>query len=334
LFYLAAHGNPGRVPAENTVSLWGGDAINAIDLARIFDRHPQRQARVVITSCFSGGFAELAFEDADPLAGGARHDRCGFFASRYNQEASGCDPDPERRKHQGYGIHFLNALEGRDREGKPAMDAIDTSGDGKVSLLEADSFARVRSLGIDVPTRTSEWWLRSVAPFGGGIPEFLAEDSATIEGLQARLGAFGSPPAAKGRLLGIDVAMWALSEVHLTAGASEPVLYRQVGADLLAVWPVLNDPWHPLFRPLLDKHRAEIRSFLDSSEAYGEVKELGIVLDGIGLQSDALRVARAPLERLLRAYDNRLLAGALRAKGGRDWERYQAFLACERGFAP
>jgi hypothetical protein len=42
----------------------------------------------------------------------------------------------------------------------------------------------------------------------------------------------------------------------------------------------------------------------------------------------------ARLERLVRALENRALAGRLRARGGAGWEKYEALLACERGRLP
>ena len=55
-----------------------------------------RPLRMVITSCYSGGFAELAFDGASEDRGAATTDRCGFFATTWDRAASGCDPNPDR----------------------------------------------------------------------------------------------------------------------------------------------------------------------------------------------------------------------------------------------
>ena len=52
--------------------------------------------RLVATSCFSGGFAELAFAHADVNAGPTQVPRCGLFAGTWDRKTSGCDPNPDR----------------------------------------------------------------------------------------------------------------------------------------------------------------------------------------------------------------------------------------------
>ena len=160
MLYLAGHGQPGEQPADASIELWGQVPLQARELATMLDGRP-RPLRMVMTSCFSGGFAELAFVGADGTRRAAAVGRCGLFATTATREASGCDPNPDRAAQEGYGLHFLHALHGRDRTGAPA--AIDLDGDGKVSLLEAHARARSASAGIDVPTTTSEAWLRAAA---------------------------------------------------------------------------------------------------------------------------------------------------------------------------
>src|SRR4029077_2773259 len=94
--------------------------------------------------------------------------RCGLFASTWDREASGCDPDPDRREQESYPLHFLHALRAEDRDGHPLnRDDLDLDHDGTISLLEAHTRARIMDASIDVPTTTSERWLRGVAPASG-----------------------------------------------------------------------------------------------------------------------------------------------------------------------
>ncbi len=132
LVYLGGHGNLGDQPRHNSISLWAQSEINAADLAARLDRSP-RPVRLVMTTCFSGGFAELVFRDADPSLGATPNDRCGLFAAPWDLEATGCDPNPDRAAQEGYGLHFLNALRGSDRDGKPLpLPAVDLDGDGDI----------------------------------------------------------------------------------------------------------------------------------------------------------------------------------------------------------
>ena len=155
LVYMALHGERGETARDDEVDLWGGARLSVANLAALLDgAPPRRQVRLVIASCFSGGFADLAFAGAHPQGGAARTPRCGLFASEWDQESSGCDPNPDRRAQEGFSVHFLHALRGEDRDGKPLPAAeIDYDGDGRVSLLEAETRARIASRSIDVPTR-------------------------------------------------------------------------------------------------------------------------------------------------------------------------------------
>jgi hypothetical protein len=70
----------------------------------------------------------------------------------------------------------LHALSGHDRHGQSQLAAIDLDGDRKVGLLEAHTWARTEARSFDVPTTTSERFLRSVVREG---------DRATLDPLSA-----------------------------------------------------------------------------------------------------------------------------------------------------
>jgi hypothetical protein len=325
--YLAGHGAPGATPGDTAIDLWGQSPLRAVDLATTLDAG-QRATRLVITSCFSGGFGELAFVGGD-AAGQAARGRCGLFAATAEREASGCDPNPDRAAQQGYGLHFLNALRGLDRDGRPA--AIDVDGDGRVSLLEAHTRVRVASAGIDVPTTTSDRWLRARASGlrGRSVAVMLPEEQAVVAAL-GELGELGDEIAARTALARVDKDMSEVTGRIDQAGAAEDAAYRRVAADLLARWPVLDDPWHPDFAATLAAGRAAISAHLASSEAYAAF--VAARADGDAAQAElAAAMGRsARLERLVRAHETLRLAGRLKARGGADWRTYEALLACER----
>ena len=118
LLYLAGHGLQGDMAAHNTIGFWARSSLRVVDFAEQLQRS-KRDVRVVATTCFSGGLAELVFEDADERKGPARTVTCGLFAAPWDLEASGCDPNPDRAAQEGYALHFLHALRGEDRDGKP-----------------------------------------------------------------------------------------------------------------------------------------------------------------------------------------------------------------------
>jgi hypothetical protein len=332
LIYIATHGDRGDANRDNSIGLWGGFQLTAAELARLLDAAGrQRRVRLVTTACYSGGFGELAFTAADAAKGAVEGDRCGLFATTADEMASGCDPNPDRRVQQGYGRYFLHALRGEDEAGKklPA-DEIDFNADGRVSLLEAHTRVRIALTSYDIPTSTSERWLRANAPTEGPQSDVsLVEEDVVITRLGASL-SISDEEAARNRLKAAEGTLSAVDEA-LTKVESE---YDERTADLqmalLERWPVLDDPWHPDFGKTLRQHRARVRRFLDESPVARERRRLGRLVEERAQPYDELKLQTAVLLRLVRAYETRTLARRLRAAGGPAWERYERFLECER----
>ncbi len=332
LVYMALHGERGETARDNEVDLWGGSRLSVANLAALLDgAPPRRQVRLVIASCFSGGFADLAFAGAHPQGGAARTPRCGLFASEWDQESSGCDPNPDRRVQEGFSVHFLHALRGEDRDGQPLPAAeIDYDGDGRVSLLEAQTRARIASRSIDVPNTTSERWLRQVAPADGPSRAVsLPEDDAVIRVLGEQLGLVGAAAVRK-RAEELDEKLRAADDRVSAQESREAARYDALRAVLLGRWPVLDDPWHPDFPATVSEHRAAIRDFLRTSPEARAYRAAAEKLDRLWQRYDQLRTAAALVRRLQRAHENRILAGRLRAAGGPTWDYYQRLLTCER----
>ncbi|MDC0718040.1 hypothetical protein [Nannocystis bainbridge] len=330
--YLAGHGERGETPRHGGLGLWGQTSLQVADLAEALDAG-ERPVQIVATSCFSGAFADALFKKGEPAVGPAATLRCGLFAATAEREASGCDPNPDRAAQEGYALHFLNALRGRDRAGQPLPVAqLDLDGDGKVSPLEAHARARIAGQGIDVPTTTSERWLRAAAPNRGkSRPAALVEEDAVIAALTAELGYAGREAEAAADLE--QTLLKAMDEAYGRLGAAserEDAAYRAVAAELLARFPVLDDPWHPDFASTLKHHRAEIEAALTGSAAYSEFEAAGAAVGAVQAEVAELLVRSARLERLVRALANRVLAGRLKARGGKAWATFEALLACER----
>jgi len=328
LVYLAGHGQRGEQPAEAGMDLWGQVPLQAFELAAVLDAGA-RPVRLVMTTCFSGGFAELVFVDADATKRRPARGRCGLFAATAEREASGCDPNPDRAAQEGYGLHFLNALAGRDRAGQPA--AIDLDGDGRVSLLEAHARARSFSAGIDVPTTTSERWLRAVPGLKGrSVAISLPEDEAVISALAAELAVVGRELEVSGLLEQVQKDMLEVTGRIDQATQAEDAAYRLAAAELLARWPVLDDPWHPDFAATLAREREAIAGRMAGSEALAGYRAAQDEGDAARSELGVMMARSAKLERLVRALETRSLAGRLKARGGADWAVYEELLACER----
>lgn len=332
LLYMSGHGDQGEHARDNHVQLWGGDSLSAVDLAALHDKAPgRRQLRVVVTSCFSGGFAELAFVGADSARGFTKQPRCGLFATTWDLESSGCDPNPDRAEQEGYSLHMLNALRGMDRDGHTPIDA-DYDDDGEITLLEAHTRARIAARSIDVPTTTSERFLREhVAEIGPDAIE-TPEDNAVISALSVTL-SLPTEAAARDALSAIETAIERADQRLADAQDTSDRASSALAMALLERWPMIDDPWHPLFAETVQRDREAIFKAVSSDETAQRHASAQQQVDAREVELQQLELRYAMLSRLTRAYDNRHLAAALKRQTGMAWSQYQQLLTCERGIA-
>jgi hypothetical protein len=330
LLYLATHGEKGEARRAGRVVLWEGDVLTAAALGALHEAHP-RPLRVVAAGCFSGGFAELAFRSTDSAHGVTVVPRCGLFAGTWDRETSGCDPNPDRRVQEGYSLHFLQALGVRDRRGGALpLQTIDIDGDRQVSLLEAHTRARVTSRSIDVPTTTSERYLRVVEQGEGTIqPSLIPEDAAVVRALSDSL-SLEDRQAAERRWKTLDQRLARADEEHEEAEAALDQRYAVLAARILSRWPVLDDPYHPEFAGILARDANAIDAMLAGAPAAQRYREAQRKVEVLDAPFWNLQVEEALVMRLLRAYGTLARAAALRERGGDEWRAYQRLLACER----
>lgn len=330
LIYISAHGLQGDTPRDNHVELWAAEPITVAHLDELISG-ATRPLRFLIASCYSGGFAELAFAQADPEHGPADASRCGLFAGTWDRQTSGCDPNPDRRAQEGYSLHLLHALRGQDREGNALPIAtLDLDGDGKVSLLEAHTRARITSHSIDVPTTTSERYLREITQ-QRGVPalSLLPEDAAVVKQLGTRLG-LANVAAAEKRFKDVGQRLDALQDELDAADRELERARSQLAAQLLARWPVLNDAYHDDFAVTVAAASKEIEAVLEHSAASDVFRRAHAHTEKLSLRANTLDVDEAEALRLVRAYETLALAGTLAARADDAFAHYRALLSCER----
>jgi hypothetical protein len=329
--YFAGHGDQGAEAKANSMALWANGALSVARLAELHEQQ-RRSLRLVATSCFSGGFADLAFERADAAAGRpSRVPRCGVFAGTWDRETSGCDPNPDRRQQESYALHFLHALAATRRDGAPLpLGALDLDRDGKLGLLDAHTHARIESLSLDVPTTTSERWLRRVEANSAPIDEKTSPEDAAVV---ARLGAALGLPNERAALKRWSELDRQLSELEAALDSAEEDLgarEAELGGLLLARWPVLDDPFHPDFAATLARDRDAIERALGDAP---ETRARAVAKDRVSSLYDrlgSLAVEEARVFRLCQAYETLHKASALLARGGAAAKYYSALRACER----
>ncbi|MEM9074361.1 MAG: hypothetical protein AAGE52_38055 [Myxococcota bacterium] len=330
VLYLGGHGDGGEEPLDSIVPLWGGRALGVPELLEMLGTRP---LRLVQTTCFGGGFAEIIFARGNAELGAAEADRCGVFATSWDAESSGCDPSPERSAQHSYTVHLLRAL-------RDPPERADLDGDGAVSLLEAHTHARIVAHSIDLPTTTSERWLfHAVETYGldgEGVdldPEVMREEREVVTRLGDALGC-ADEEAAQRRHAELQLELRRVDEELAEIEEALDDVYFALRIRLLERWPRLDDPWDPSFEETWVRERASIEAvFLHSPEGLG-YQEVRAVYERALHRTDALQQRLARVRRLVEAWDTLAFARVVRERGGEAWATFLRLRACERSVLP
>ena len=335
--YGGSHGSPGDTALDNSLSLWGGWPLSVRDLAHVLDSAPaKRPTRFVVTACFGGGFAELIFVGGEAKQGVRSDDHCGLYAAPADDEASGCDPNPDRRAQESYAIHFLHALEGKDRRDQARSQEIDIDQDGQVSLLEAHTFARIQSRSFDIPTTTAERYVRHAvrADAQGALDPLAApEDVRVIRALGEELD-LDDEAAARAKLAELEGILDDAAKLVDEAQKDADDGFYALRIALLERYPLLDHPWETRTSVLLGREGPQILALLTESELASAHRQAERELSEAVAQHDNVRVARARVLRLVRAFETLRLASALYKRGGSAKEQYDKLRRCERWTPP
>lgn len=140
LFYVTDHGTKNREdPTNNKITLWGnGESLSVRELRALLARlDPGVRVVLLMSQCFSGGFAHLARrdEELDALPEGVF---CGYFSSTDDRPAYGCYPENLGADNVGHSVRFIEALAANG------------------SFPAAHAHTLVYDLTPDVPLRTSD----------------------------------------------------------------------------------------------------------------------------------------------------------------------------------
>jgi hypothetical protein len=236
-----------------------------------------------MVQCYTGGFAHLIYDKADPANGLAKQNRCGFFATVHDREAAGCMPDVDETTYVEYSTYFWEALAGHTRAGKP-IAAPDYDGDGKVSFAEAHAYTVLNADTIDLPLTTSSEFLRAQSKFRDAQhPDLLAKDPpydsvhdlatpaerAILDGLSTQLNLTGNDRIA--------AAQRESRPVRRGRRGRDPTARRKteqqrdtIADDLKDRWPELANVLNPVSVELLTTRSKE---FTDAVEAHPRYKE-------------------------------------------------------------
>jgi hypothetical protein len=287
ILYVTAHGDKSEDrtnPFETSIMLWNDEKLHVAELVRLLDSLPDGVSVVAImVQCYTGGFAHMIYDKADPKNNLARQSRCGFFATVHDREAAGCTPDVDETTYAEYSTSFWEALAGHARTGKP-IALPDYDSDGHVSFAEAHAYTVLNADTIDLPLTTSSEFLRAQSRFRDiEHPDLLPKDSpydavhdlatpterAVLDGLSTQLKLTGadritaaereSRPLRRGRRNRDPSARRRAAELRET-----------IADDLKDRWPELANVLNPVSIELLT---ARSKEFIAAIEAHPRYKE-------------------------------------------------------------
>jgi len=170
VFYFTGHGGPdsaNRAAPRNTNLVMPGypGELTVKQLAGELDKlSTDVDVTLVMVQCYSGGFANVIYNDGDPAKGFSPHPRAGFFATIASRTSAGCSPDVSQDDYHEFSTSFFEAILGRTRSGLP-VEKPDYDGDGRTSFDEAFTHVLLTSNTIDIPTTTSDRLLRDRSRF-------------------------------------------------------------------------------------------------------------------------------------------------------------------------
>ncbi|GAA4434365.1 hypothetical protein [Bremerella cremea] len=307
----------------NHTHLWHHKTMTVPAWAEKLDQlPPDMPVVVVMVQCYSGGFGNLIFEGGEPKNGLTSLPRCGFFSTVPDRVAAGCTPNVDQAEYREYSSYFWEALSGTTRTGQ-IVAMPDYDNDGQTSLLEAHAYTVLTADTIDIPTRTSDFFLQQLSSVDGDknlltihtpVELLLAEadpcERAVIEGLSQH---FGLSEQDRGKE--VDEAIRnKRSDKRKVDGdvrRKQQTINGKRGEIKRALqerWPEIVSPWHPKVAQMIADEPATLEDFITKHKAYGELTEVSEELHQLQTDQEQLEVDIVKLERLKYWLERRALA--------------------------
>ena len=285
---MAQRANDRDNPYETAISLWDNQELRVSELAALLDQLPEGvSVTAIMVQCYTGGFARLIYNGADPQQGLSPQSRCGFFATVHDRVAAGCTPDVDKSSYVEYSSYFWEALGGRTQSGE-AIARPDYDGDGRVSLAEAHAYTVLHAETIDLPLTTSSEFLSEWSQFADDEhPELLADDApydtvrelatpaerAILEGLSTQLGLEGNDRIAEAERAGGESRRFRRGQRGRQPGRGARRLREEIADDLRARWPELSNVLNPGAIALVTTRSKEFVAAVEGHPKYGEYRE-------------------------------------------------------------
>ena len=347
IIYYTGHGGPGKPPHNTTLAMWSEPSLTVNSFVKLLDRlSPKVSVVLIMVQCYSGGFADVIFDKADPARGLAAQNRCGFFATSFDRTAAGCTPDILLDDYREYSTYFWAAMCGHTRTGKP-VEKPDFLGNGQIGMSEAHAYTLIHSETVDIPLKTSDIFLRQYsrlsADGGDGLisadiayDRLLAlsgpSERAVLDGLSTTLKLSGPDRVTDARRLANDLAT-RQNDLERRRKKLERAteISRSTTRDvLLNRWPQLSNPLNPLAHQTIATQADKIVAMLGSSLSYERLRKHLDESDKLDDQSDSAERDWVKCERFINTAESVALAENLPKVSSREiQERYRQLLAAE-----
>jgi hypothetical protein len=288
ILYVTAHGEKSedrKNPYETSIMLWNDEKLTVSEFVALLDSLPEGVSVVaVMVQCYTGGFARMIYDKADPENGLAKQNRCGFFATVHDRVAAGCTPDVDETTYVEYSTYFWEAMAGRTRAGK-AIVAPDYDGDGTVSFAEAHAYTVLNADTIDVPLTTSSEFLSVESQFQDDEhPKLLPKDApydtvhefatpaerAVLDGLSKQLDLAGDARIVAAERQGRQFRRGRSRGPGQSPRRRAAQLQDTIADDLKQRWPELANVLNPGAVELVTTRSKE---FVEAVEAHPKYKE-------------------------------------------------------------
>ncbi len=347
LIYFTGHGGHGN-PARNTnFALWHESSMSVNEFGGLLDRlHPKVTVVLVMVQCFSGGFADVIYNNTDPAKGLSSRPRCGFFATTFDRTAAGCTPDIDEDDYHDYSTSFWAALHGQTRTGKTVPNP-DYDGNGRVSLAEAHAYALISSDTVDISNKTSDEFLRRFSSLdrkgrGGLITADvdydqllkLAEpaDRAVLTGLAEHLHMESPNRVQSARVMatGIELRRKFLGTRKERLVKDHDALRPVLQTLLRNRWPELDNLFNPQATRLIQSEGEQMIRLVESAPQYVPFHKQEEDLDKVENESLDLERKWVKCQRFIRTAENVALAANLPSLATPEMQqRYHQLLGAE-----
>lgn len=325
----AGHGTPESKEERAAIELFGVDQSLKVDaLASALDLMKRSgPLAFVLGHCHSGAFADISHRNADPKDRLAEPARCVLAAVPADRQAAGCSADVADPSARAYMALIAEAFT------QPSADA---DKNGRISLAEAHTHARIYDRTIDLPVTSSEMFLaRSLgklpAPSTIALNRLLPNARVTEKRVLLELRPEkNSTPASVSHTIDQHLAILERLDDELDAlDEAYEATRRKLLDELLRHYPELANPYHAESRRLLAGDAPELVAFLKSKRELLELDARQAAITTKEIERFELEKKNARLERWMRAAVTVAAEAQLRKQKKREAKLFDQLVACE-----